>query len=75
MLLISSLIVASVSTWIDSQIDSALPTLDAKETVFGLTNRATLARNEQGIVTINASNRLDMAVTTDFDHAQTRFYK
>lgn len=75
MLLISSLIVASVSTWIDSQIDSALPTVDAKETVFELTNSATLARNEQGIVTIKASNRLDMAVTTDFGLAQTRFYK
>ncbi|MBL4941650.1 MAG: penicillin acylase family protein [Colwellia sp.] len=75
LLLISSLIIASVATWIYSQIDSALPILDGKETVFGLTESATIERDEQGIVTIKANSRLDIAVATGFVHAQERFFQ
>jgi penicillin amidase len=75
LLLISSLIIASGATWIYSQIDSALPILDGKKTVFGLTKSATIERDKQGIVTIKASNRLDVAVATGFVHAQERFFQ
>ena len=75
LLLISSLIIASGATWIYSQIDSALPLLDGKKTVFGLTKSATIERDEQGIVTIKATNRLDIAVATGFVHAQERFFQ
>jgi len=75
LLLISSLVIASVATWIYSQIDSALPILDGKKTVFGLTKSATIERDEQGIVTIKANNRLDIAVATGFVHAQERFFQ
>lgn len=75
LLLVSSLIIASGATWIYSQIDSALPILDGKKTVFGLTKSATIERDEQGIVTIKASNRLDVAVATGFVHAQERFFQ
>jgi len=74
-LLISSLIIASSATWIYSQIDSALPVLDGKKTVFGLTKSAIIERDKQGIVTIKASNRLDIAVATGFVHAQERFFQ
>ena len=75
LLLISSLIIAFTATWIYSQIDSALPILDGKKTVFGLTKSATIERDKQGIVTIKASNRLDVAVATGFVHAQERFFQ
>jgi len=75
LLFIGSLIIASGVTWVYSQIDSALPILDGKETVFGLTKSTTIERDEQGIVTIKANNRLDLAVTTGFVHAQERFFQ
>ena len=75
LLLISSLIIASAATWIYSQIDSALPILDGKETVFGLIKTAIIERDEQGIATIKASSRLDIAVATGFVHAQERFFQ
>lgn len=74
-LLVASLIIASGITWIYSQVDSALPILDGKKTVFGLTKSATIERDEQGIATIKASNRLDIAVATGFVHAQERFFQ
>ncbi len=45
-----------------------------KKTVFGLTKSAIIERDEQGIVTIKASNRLDIAVGIGFVHAQERFF-
>jgi len=75
LLLISSLIIASGATWIYSQIDSALPILEGKKTVFGLSKSATIERDEQGIATIKANNRLDIAVATGFVHAQERFFQ
>lgn len=74
-LLISSLIISSGATWVYSQIDSALPILDGTRTVFGLMKNATIERDEQGIATIKASNRLDVAVATGFVHAQERFFQ
>lgn len=75
LLLISSLLIASGATWIYSQIDSALPILEGKETVFGLKKSAVIERDEQGIATIKASNRFDIAVATGFIHAQERFFQ
>ncbi len=75
LLLISSLLLAFGATWIYSQVDSALPILEGKETVFGLKKSAVIERDEQGIATIKASSRLDVAVATGFVHAQERFFQ
>jgi len=75
LLLVSSLIIASGATWIYSQINSALPTLEGKKTVFGLNKTAIIERDQQGIATIKASSRLDVAVATGFIHAQERFFQ
>ena len=75
LLLVCSLIIASSATWIYSQIDSALPILDGTKTVFGLNKTAIIERDEQGIATIKASSRLDIAVATGFLHAQERFFQ
>ncbi len=75
LLLISSLIIASGATWLYSKIDSALPILNGKKTVFGLKETAIVERDELGVATIKAKSRLDVAVTTGFIHAQERFFQ
>ena len=74
-LLISLLVIATASTWLYSKVDAALPVLDGTKTVFGLKKSAIIERDEQGIVTIKAKNRSDVAVTLGFVHAQERFFQ
>jgi penicillin amidase len=74
-LLILLLVVTSLGTWIYSQIDSALPVLEGKRTLLGLSNTAIVERDIQGIVTIKAKKRNDVAVATGFIHAQERFFQ
>lgn len=73
--LILLLVIASLSTWIYSQVDSALPKLEGKQTLFGLSASTIVERDQQGIVTIKANNRLDVAIATGFVHAQERFFQ
>ncbi len=75
LLLISSLLIAFSITWLYSKVDSALPILNGKETVFGLQDTAVVERDSQGIATIKAKNRVDIAVATGFIHAQERFFQ
>ena len=49
--------------------------LNGKETVFGLQNTAVIERDQQGIATIKAKSREDIAVATGFIHAQERFFQ
>mgnify|MGYP003385079712 FL=1 len=74
-LLISLLVIATASTWLYSKVDGALPVLDGIKTVFGLKKSAIIERDEQGIVTIKAQNRGDVAVALGFVHAQERFFQ
>jgi penicillin amidase len=74
-LFILFLVMATLSTWIYSQIDSALPQLDGKQTLYGLSASTIVERDSQGIVTIKADNRLDIAIATGFVHAQERFFQ
>jgi len=75
LLLISSLIIAFSLTWLYSKVDSALPLLNGKETVFGLQESAVIERDSQGIATIKAKSRVDIAIATGFIHAQERFFQ
>ncbi|NQY88590.1 MAG: penicillin acylase family protein [Colwellia sp.] len=75
LLFISSLLIAYSITWLYSKIDNALPLLNGKETVFGLQNTAVIERDSQGIATIKAQNRVDVAFATGFIHAQERFFQ
>jgi len=74
-LLILFLVVTSLGTWIYSQIDSALPVLEGKRTLVGLSDTAIIERDIKGIVTIKAKERNDVAVATGFVHAQERFFQ
>jgi len=73
--LISLLVTATGLTWLYSKVDSALPILDGKKTVFGLKESAIIERDEQGIATIKAQSRADIAVALGFVHAQERFFQ
>jgi len=75
LLLILLLLIATASTWLYSKVDGALPVLDGKKTVFGLKKSAIIERDEQGIATIKAQNRNDIAVALGFVHAQERFFQ
>jgi len=74
-ILILTLLIATLSTWIYSQVDSALPVLTGKINLFGLSKPTIIERDEKGIATIKANNRLDVAVATGFIHAQERFFQ
>lgn len=74
-LLVSLLVIATTSTWLYSKVDGALPVLDGVKTVFGLKKSTVIERDEQGIVTIKAQNRSDIAVGLGFVHAQERFFQ
>ncbi len=66
---------ATAATWIYSRINSSLPMLDGKETLFGLSSTATVERDASGVPTITAQNRTDIAVAIGFVHAQERFFQ
>jgi len=74
-MLISFLVIATALTWLYSKVDSALPILDGKKTVFGLTKTAVIERDKQGIATIKAKSRADISVALGFVHAQERFFQ
>ncbi len=74
-LLISLLVLATFITWLYSQIESSLPILNGNKAVFGLHASTTINRDKQGIATIRAENRNDVAVALGFVHAQERFFQ
>ncbi|GLX79309.1 peptidase [Thalassotalea insulae] len=73
--LIIFLLCAMALTWVYSQIDSALPILEGKQTILGIKNSVVIERDQQGIATIKGQDRLDIATATGFIHAQERFFQ
>ena len=68
-------LILGFGAWLYSQIDGSLPQLEGKKTIYGLSTSATIERDSNGIATIKAANRLDLAVATGFVHAQERFFQ
>ena len=54
---------------------SSLPDLDGEFELNGLAAIATIERDGEGIPTINASSREDLAFATGFAHGQDRFFQ
>jgi penicillin amidase len=54
---------------------ASLPPLDGEIAVAGLGATATIARDADGIPTITASSRTDLAYATGFAHGQDRFFQ
>jgi penicillin amidase len=73
--LILVLVFSTLFTWLYSQVESALPVLDGKKTLLGLSSPVTVARDDQGIPTFTANGRIDIAIATGFVHAQERFFQ
>jgi len=74
-LLLLLLLTATFATWVYSQIDSALPLLDGQKRLIGLEESVIVERDIQGIPTLKAKNRYDLAIATGFVHAQERFFQ
>jgi len=63
----------AVTLW--AAVRGSLPQLDGEIVVVGLSAEATIARDQQGIPVITASNREDLAYATGFAHGQDRFFQ
>lgn len=61
--------------WFYRQMTASLPQLDGEVRLPGLSAPMTVERDEFGVPTIRASNRLDAARALGFLHAQERFFQ
>ena len=66
------LVVAIAAWWMVRQ---SLPTLDGEFTAAGLESPVSIERDGQGMPTITATNRRDLAFATGFVHGQDRFFQ
>jgi len=75
LLFIVMFILATVSAWIYAKIDSSLPILEGKKTIYGLIDNTIVERDINGVPSITANNRQDIATSLGFVHAQERFFQ
>jgi penicillin amidase len=61
--------------WLVAELRASLPLLDGELKIAGLEAEVVIERDEIGIPTIRAANRLDLARATGFLHAQERFFQ
>lgn len=61
--------------WLRSEIRSSLPQLDGERAIPGLAAPVTIERDGQGVPTIRAANRRDVARALGFLHGQDRFFQ
>lgn len=61
--------------WLKRTIDGSLPVRDGEVPVAGLSSAVRIERDRQGIPTIAAANRVDLARATGYLHAQERFFQ
>jgi penicillin amidase len=61
--------------WLRGQLQGSLPQLSGNLTLDGLRARVVIERDAQGIPTIRARNRDDLAFATGFLHGQERFFQ
>lgn len=67
--LMVSLAVVFILLW------ASRPVLEGERTLRGLSAAVTVTRDAQGVPTVTASSRLDLARATGFLHAQERFFQ
>ena len=75
LVLFSFFLIASSLAWFYNKVDNALPLLNGKHIVQSLKKSVVIERDTQGIATIKAKNRVDLAIATGFIHAQERFFQ
>jgi penicillin G amidase len=61
--------------WLRSRVKASLPQLDGRQTLAGLSAPVEVERDDLGVPTIRAANRVDAARAVGFLHAQDRFFQ
>jgi penicillin amidase len=75
LLLILGAVLTVVAVFAYLTVTRSLPQLDGSIFVAGLSDSATIDRDDAGIPTITASTRADVAFATGFAHGQDRFFQ
>ena len=65
--------VATLAAWL--LLRASLPALDGEVSVAGLSAAASIERDADGIPTVTAANREDLAFATAYAHAQDRYFQ
>ncbi len=71
--LLALVVIATATVYI--VLNSSLPKLDGTIDIHGVQAEVTIERDSQGIPTITASSRNDLAFATGYVHAQDRFFQ
>src|SRR4051794_33954237 len=69
------LVLVAGGFWAYNQMRASLPRLDGERRIAGLAAPVEVERDELGVPTIRAANRLDAARALGFVHAQDRFFQ
>ena len=75
LLLLIVLVIVGGGLWLRSRLAASLPQLDGERGVAGLAAAVEIERDDLGVPTIHAANRLDAARALGFLHAQDRFFQ
>jgi penicillin amidase len=69
------LVVLAGWLWLRGRLEASLPRLDGDRRIAGLSAPVEIERDDLGVPTIRAANRLDTARALGFVHAQDRFFQ
>jgi penicillin amidase len=69
------LVVLAGGLWLRGRLEASLPQLDGERRIAGLAAPVEIERDDLGVPTIRAANRLDSARALGFVHAQDRFFQ
>src|SRR4051794_1914982 len=69
------LVLVAGGFWAYNQMRTSLPRLDGERRIAGLAAPVEIERDDLGVPTIHAANRLDAARAPGFLHAQDRFFQ
>ncbi len=69
------LVALALGIWLHGQLTASLPQLDGEGRIAGLSAPVEVERDDLGVPTIHAANRLDAARALGFLHAQDRFFQ
>ncbi len=75
LLLIAAFLVGGTGFWAYRQLVASLPQLDGEITTSSILAQVKIERDQLGIPTIRAANRVDLAFATGFVHGQDRFFQ
>ena len=75
LVVVLGVIALTFGLWLHGRLKASLPQLDGERGVAGLAATVEIERDDLGVPTIHAANRLDAARALGFLHAQDRFFQ